>query len=738
MVNNKVTMGPGKPPAGPTKSKKPGRFAPSRQNHEPMPKLAEPSTFMDVALKRFRQQNDAQTTASQVPTPGTVPAQPSKAPVHDFTPQSPKQAFKEIQTISRSELVPKSRRQSGFTDGNITNTSLSGFSPSINGDGFTTNAGSEPIKGLGISGIALPRASTASAETLMDVDIPAANNAVLTPSLQASPEETTISIPKSDFEQYQAFKAIMSGSRSTQDLLEWLDGQKKKSLPAKKETDVPSNKNLDKGPSVENETVVKIAAGYTIGSSQLERIIGDRNALLPSVKATQTTPSLSQSKWATEPVKQQGTRANVAVPEAEGFAISHPPVAKVERERRDVNPGGLPKQATQVVSSAPVRAGPSDRTGTARKQGASTAISISSDDTDPNPQTEAASSSRDVRDSKADDRTRLQAQMQAMTKSMARTKITTNGVSSAVTKTGAIGKSKAPNGRNALPLTNENGASRDFEESLSSIQGNSVGVSTSQVGKIRDKRLNPFAPREAGKAKNVNLKSTHEPVKFDLKGQAAKVERPNVLDENNTRLPVPQPIEDISRAPISQVDKVARSTVPPRAKESSPVFGKKGVTDSKWASSSSDAGMGPSNQAAISRNLDAEAEAVLPLRARAGNQVTGSATNARRAETDEPGRRVPQKPVKSTKPSLQTSAAPIFGDSRNLKHNSSTPKKSAAPAPKKLVPPGLQWIQKEQEEQRELAPDEIQQVSNGTHLSRESREALGLASDILRKYRDLD
>jgi hypothetical protein len=302
MVNNKVTIGPGKAPAGPNKRKKPGPFAPPPLSHGPIPKLAEPSTFMDVALKRFRQQNDAKTTASQAAPAALVSARPINAQVHESTSHSPKQDSKEIQTISRSELVPKSRRQSGFTDGNVTNTSLSGFSPSINGDGFTMNAASEPTKGLGISGVAVPRASTASAETLMDVDIPAANNAVLTPSLQASPEETTISIPKSDFEQYQAFKAIMSGSRSTQDLLEWLDAHKKKPLQAEKETDISGNKNSEKESSIKKETVVNIAAGYTIGSSRLESIIGDRNALLPAVKSTQTTPSLSQSKWATTSV----------------------------------------------------------------------------------------------------------------------------------------------------------------------------------------------------------------------------------------------------------------------------------------------------------------------------------------------------------------------------------------------------------------------------------------------------
>ncbi|KPI43141.1 uncharacterized protein AB675_2149 [Cyphellophora attinorum] len=710
MVNNKVTMGPGKAPAGSSKRKKPGHLATPPQYHGPMPKLAEPSTFMDVALKRFRQQNDAQASAPQAPPPAPVPGHSIKAQVHQPTSSSPKQGFKEIQTISRSELVPKSRRQSGFTDGNMTSTSLSGFSPSINGDEFTMNAASEPTKGLGITGVALPRASTASAETLMDVDIPAANNAVLTPSLRASPEETTISIPKSDFEQYQAFKAIMSGSRSTQDLLEWLDAHKKKTLQAEKETDISGNKNPEKEPSIKKETVVNIAAGYTIGSSRLESIIGDRNALLPAPITVEMGDNFCE---------QHEPRAKAAIPVVASSTTSAAPVTRLVRETLANVSGAVPNHAIQAMLSAPVQAVQSIRSSTAGQQEADPAI---------------PSTGPSTGDTESKSRAPLQAQMQTVTKSMARTKISADGVSSAGVKASSAGKSRLSNGHSALPVTNEPKSSRSVQESSSSIGVIPIGGQVSTVPGKRDKRVNPFVPREAGKAEDVTLESTHQPVKIDVGSLAAEIDRRTVPDEDKTGLPWPR----ISRPSFPQVDQVVSTSPPPEAKGRASILGKKGITDSKWASSTFGASTGFPKQAANSNVYHAEAEHVPPLRTRAGNQVVAGASFAARPETDKLSRSASQKPAKSTKSPLKASAAPIFRDSRNLKHNSSTLKKSGPPAPKKFVPPGLQWIQKEQEEQRELAPDEIQQVSNSTDLSRESREALGLASDILRKYRDLD
>lgn len=239
----------------------------------------------------------------------------------------PVKSLEQPRIIERAELGQASKSPSAFTDGQMTVSSLSDVSPSLDDNHAVSS--SATLVGLGIRGTSKaafsktenlsPNASKPSPKhvDIMDVEIPAAKNAGLTPPLTASPRNGKISISKNEFEEYQAMKAALQAN-SPAAILDWFKEQKEKAAFLAKEQAVetsPSESSMQK----EVKTSVNISGGYTIAVNSLERIVGDSNNVKVQAKSTstkQTTPSLTQSKWATGQFKktERGTKPAVSSP----------------------------------------------------------------------------------------------------------------------------------------------------------------------------------------------------------------------------------------------------------------------------------------------------------------------------------------------------------------------------------------------------------------------------------------
>ena len=283
-------------------------------------------------VAKVSQNKPAAPQATQATQAATGPVQPSTSRTVQSTQvaNTKSSSASIIHQIDRNELSPRIRRSSTYTDGNLTSTSLSGFSPSLNGEAFTPVVNASEALGLGIRGVKASINATVSAEKdLLDDDIPDARNTSLSPSLTASPREQMVSVTKSDAELIQDLNALFSGPWSQEAFLALMEKQRSRKLPATTEDTTSAAKS--KTPSttgsvtkptstakeaareaaklepIKEESQVKVVQGYKLGS-----IFGDRNAFEKATKKTQTTPSLAQSRWANQDAALHHARASPA------------------------------------------------------------------------------------------------------------------------------------------------------------------------------------------------------------------------------------------------------------------------------------------------------------------------------------------------------------------------------------------------------------------------------------------
>lgn len=356
--------------------KKPGQYSSPRLDRGPLPdhvlqgvspKLVDDATFMQATLDMFKKQAESGKHIIAEKQPKAVDAAQTMTPSVAVTDPAPAQSkvssqvdpaltnkYPEVQYIERKELGVVEKSPDAFTDGNATNTSLSGFTPSLaSRDGAVT---ANSLAGLGIQGAAVQgmcKSSLPSTTDLMDVDIPGAKKSSLKSPLQASPRDPHFSA--TEYEEYKLLKEFKAyvDARNSQDFTQWFNKQKSGSTAVRdtsKETHAQGNARP-----------VAISSGYTIGGSSLERILGDdkniatRNNAAKTTQTTQTTPGLAQSKWAYPEVQ--------VLPTFQESSAGQAMTGRTKRKLDTVQEGSAPVASTQpdFTKEAAKRPNPFDR-----------------------------------------------------------------------------------------------------------------------------------------------------------------------------------------------------------------------------------------------------------------------------------------------------------------------------------------------------------------------------------------
>lgn len=289
MDQGKVTLGP---------SKKAGQYTTPRLIRGPLPphvnQLADSDTFEKSMLELFKTQAAAGAYAVVPKVVNTQVTQLSARSEPALPPSISKpQDSRDMYHIRRSELAISANSPDAFTDGHATTSNLSSINPSPASQAKPFTTTTSPI-GLGLEGVALQyehKAKEANPKDLMDIDIPTANKARLSPALKASPRDE--SFKPSEYQEYQLLKRFIASASKGQDFAKWQSEQK-----SKESADPLSVQEAKES----TPATVDISAGYTVGAKALEGLIGDRKNLAARPKSTQTTPSLAQSKWASSKV----------------------------------------------------------------------------------------------------------------------------------------------------------------------------------------------------------------------------------------------------------------------------------------------------------------------------------------------------------------------------------------------------------------------------------------------------
>jgi hypothetical protein len=209
--------------------------------------------------------------------------------------------------VSRTELDKFSHSPDGLTEGKLSNTTLSGFSPSD--QSVYKSDGGAAITGLGISGITIPAAEnvnqsdaaqTAPAD-LIDFDDSGSD---LTPSLVASTRNERIVIDKADYELLKLLKQLAAAGQmdALQELLQPQSSRARNqdsSNPAQADTKAQP-KSVQQGTTAQKKVPSSTIGDAPTGGHQTKSIFGhEDHTSTKSGQATQTTPSLLTSRWAT-------------------------------------------------------------------------------------------------------------------------------------------------------------------------------------------------------------------------------------------------------------------------------------------------------------------------------------------------------------------------------------------------------------------------------------------------------
>lgn len=305
----------------------------------PLTTLADSNSFMAAARGRFALGNTKPSQPSTSASASGGPAASNKGLLASkFAPSSATAAAKEnVASIQRAreEFRDPDLSPAELTDALPSTGQLSMTSPSVESDTIIND--SQGGVGLGISLTGNGDSSANQPDTssksplpknpdLMDIEIPEVEKEVLVPSPAATTSaEGMVAISKAELEKWNTIKALMQ-TGDTVGLMKHLSIQgppKPTEVPAPTqptqasvqaqpikvtfpgrptETSVPTKPTEAQLPTQPAKTLaptpssdkVEVANGYAV---EFDAIIGDKKNF-PTGVATQTTPSLSASKWA--------------------------------------------------------------------------------------------------------------------------------------------------------------------------------------------------------------------------------------------------------------------------------------------------------------------------------------------------------------------------------------------------------------------------------------------------------
>jgi hypothetical protein len=373
MSQGKVTMKPSSEPAQMAQPSSSSSVRPPRchQSAKPFvdPRIDQTEDFMALVLSQFKTRADSgeiitppktecpidgSSVLPNPPAPSAVPAVPSVA-----APTEEVKSTVTVHHIDRNELEPNAKSPDAYTDGQLTQSNFSGFSPSISSQDEPAPA-STSTAGLGIDGLNIEQTAD-----LMSVEIAGNKNASLVQPLQVSPKVHSFSRDE-EYTEYLQLKEFIKNGHS-QDFEEWASQRKAK-----------SDEGKEHSPELHRDrsAPVSITAGYKIGSDSLGTIIGDDRNVAAQAKSTQTTPSLMQSKWASpelstlfafkanfSPLEQSKPSSINPVPDRQEstaeppHAAQIPSTTQISQEVSATPTGAANATATTVVDYGPVAPG---------------------------------------------------------------------------------------------------------------------------------------------------------------------------------------------------------------------------------------------------------------------------------------------------------------------------------------------------------------------------------------------
>lgn len=631
--------------------------------------------FMERILKGWKLNNQVQ----------QQPVGPSQSPVastraEDDQPILPAQTDhsllqpipnESIQQINRSELIPATKSPGAFTDGQLTRSSLSGFSPSIDGDGSnTTVVNNDSVRGLGIQGVAMSSVSKTAQPDLMDIDIPALKKAELTPPLQISPRDDTIPIPRSEWLAYQMWKQSQDETPPS---------------PTTGAVTIAEPEALSQQSVIIEKPVISTSSDHAIGPTQRASIVGDRQTLMATVKSTQTTPGLTQSKWASNKATPLEIRVRASLPNPSPVepAISESPkIGQISSTPPD-EPQGFESANAEIFDAQLAPAAP---------------VVQESEEAMPVFRTNPSAMIR-ARLAQTDDGSKLHSEMQQITKTMAETRVSA--------KESVVPSDNSSDGPKTARNSTQHIISSEVKKSGDQTQSEATAAGPTISFPMPKNRSNPFDPRDSDAV---------------VREQLASYDAPTIEVSGVT-------VEDLEGDYVA--NKVPSQKSLSSAKESTITTVKRSVGDSKWATTKPGvrATKGISKWAAA-EPVDTGSTQASPLRSMPVNHAKlptgpfgGSSALRSSARTD---------PTNSENSPLKPASSSILGDSKNLMQSTSTfaPAKQQPVCSQKFKKPinsGLALILAQQEEERELDPDEVKNIANGTY--REVTEARAVLQD---------
>ena len=292
------------------------------RNYLPGPGLADSSAFMAAVRGLFAlsKPQPSQSTASASTSAGPTDTNKGLLASKYATPVAPT-APKEmpIHRLAREEFRDPDLSPAELTDALPSTGQLSMTSPSIGSDDVT----GDPSGGVGL-GISFPSNADSNPPTkdtsnedssrklpdIMDIVIPEVKKEALVASpTSKSPTKEMVAIPKAEMDEWNAIKALMK-SGDTAGLMKHMGVPLPTQLteaaaPKASVAEAPKPAASISPPVPPSKPAsptdsVQVSSGYAVDTAKIDSIIGnDKN--LPKGRATQTTPSLAASKWASGP-----------------------------------------------------------------------------------------------------------------------------------------------------------------------------------------------------------------------------------------------------------------------------------------------------------------------------------------------------------------------------------------------------------------------------------------------------
>ncbi len=281
-------------------------------NRPPGPPLADSNSFMAAARDLFAlgSSQSGQPAASTLSFAGMADSNKGLLASKYANPTAPAASKeKSIHRLAREEFRDPDLSPAELTDALPSTGQLSMTSPSVE----SVTVDSQAVVGLGISITgneeflqdkqdSFGDGPSSGNPDLMDIEIPVVKEDVLVFNrAPKAPAEEMVSISKAELEQWTAIKALMQAGDTT-GLMKHLTFESPTEPPKASVLTQPMKVPFPIQPtkaSVPKDSV-DVANGYAVKAGKIDNIIGNKKNWPKSV-ATQTTPSLAASKWASGP-----------------------------------------------------------------------------------------------------------------------------------------------------------------------------------------------------------------------------------------------------------------------------------------------------------------------------------------------------------------------------------------------------------------------------------------------------